>query len=408
MFRSVKICDDISWIGVNDFQKERFENYIPIPNGVSYNSYIIRDEKICVIDAVEINTAITFMDKLHEALGGRKPDYFVVNHVEPDHSSGLKELVRYYPDMKIIGNAKSLPMLKALAHNFPEENFITIKEGDEIDLGKHKLTFAMIPMVHWPESMVTYDKTSGILFSNDAFGGFGALSGGIFDDEVDLTFYKSEMRKYYSNIVGKYGAQVVMAIKKLGALDIKMICPAHGILWRRDVPGIVRIYEKWAKFEPETKGVVIVYGSMYGNTAQMAEVIGTQLRESGITDIRIYDSSKVDSTDIVSRIWKYQGLILGSCAHNTTAYPKLVPILHKLKNYGLKNRFVGIFGSMMWSGGGVRAIQEFVDSLPGLTLVAPPVEAHGSPKEEDIAKLKQIAISMAEHLNGTETSQMKS
>ncbi|MDR1834469.1 MAG: FprA family A-type flavoprotein [Fusobacteriaceae bacterium] len=405
MFRSVKITGDVSWIGVNDFQKERFENYIPIPNGVSYNSFIINDEKTCVIDAVELNTALTFLDKLYDVLHGRKLDYIVVNHVEPDHSSGLKELARYYPELKIIGNAKSLPMLKALAHNFPEENFITVKEGDEIDLGRHKLTFAMIPMVHWPESMVTYDKTDKILFSNDAFGGFGALSGGIFDDEVDHAFYKSEMRKYYSNIVGKYGGQVVSAIKKLSALEIRYICPSHGILWRRDIPAIIRTYEKWAKFEPETKGVVIVYGSMYGNTARMAEVIGTQLRESGINDIRIYDSSKVDSTDIISRIWKYQGLIIGSCAHNTTAYPKIVPILHKLKNYGLKNKFVGIFGTMMWSGGGVKAIQEFVDSLPGLTLVAPAVEAQGAPKEEDIAKLKQIAIAMAEKLNTVEIPQ---
>ncbi|MDR3259364.1 MAG: FprA family A-type flavoprotein [Fusobacteriaceae bacterium] len=404
MYKLVKIANDISWIGVNDFEKERFENYIPIPNGVSYNSYYIDDEKTCIIDTVDANTTSTFVQKLKEILNGRQLDYVVINHVEPDHSNGLHEVLKYYPAVKIIGNNKSLGMLKAFDSNFPVENFIAVKEGDEIDLGKHKLTFAMIPMVHWPESMVTYDKEDKILFSNDAFGGFGGVYGGIFDDEVDLSFYKSEMRKYYSNIIGKFGAQVVNAIKKLSKLEIKYICPAHGILWRKDIGKIISIYERWAKFEPETKGVVIIYGSMYGNTAKMAEIIGLQLRECGITDIRIYDSSKTDPADVISRIWKYKGLIIGSCAHNFAVYPKIVPILHKLENYGIKNKYFGIFGNMMWSGGGVKDLKEFAAKLPGLELVAEPVEAQGAPKEADIEKLKQIAIKMAEKLNADKIS----
>ncbi|MGF6906354.1 FprA family A-type flavoprotein [Fusobacterium sp. PH5-44] len=398
MVNSVNISKNISWIGVNDQITERFENYIPIPNGVTYNSFLIEDEKICIIDGVHCNALDLYLEKITSIIGNKKIDYIVINHVEPDHSSALKGLVKTYPDIKIIGNAKTLSMLNAFDYKISMKNFISMKEGEELDLGTHKLTFAMMPMVHWPESMVTYDKTSKILFSNDAFGGFGTLNGGIFDDEIDFNNYEIDLRKYYSNIVGKYGSQVLNILKKTENLDIKQICPSHGILWRKDIKKIVSLYKKWASFEAESNGVVIIYGSMYGNTAKMADILGRELSNNGITEVKIYDASKTDTTDLVSEIWKYKGLLIGSCAHNMSVYPKIEPLLHKLLNYGLKNRYLGIFGTMMWSGGGVKGIREFANKLSGLEVICDDIEVKGTPKEEDFEKLALMAKSMADKL----------
>lgn len=398
MYCCTKVTEDVSWIGVNDRKTERFENYMPLPYGVAYNSYLISDEKTCVIDAVEFGSSALYIEKVILGLDGKNLDYIVINHVEPDHSSGLKDILRVFPNVKVVGNAKTLGMLRAFNIEFPDENFVTVKEGDILDLGKHKLTFAMIPMVHWPESMVTYDTTEKILFSNDAFGGFGALDGGIFDDEVNFDFYIDEMRRYYANIVGKYGAQVTSAIKKLSGLEIKLICPSHGLIWRKDIAKVVSLYSTWAQLLPEEEGVVIVYGSMYGNTAKMAENIGRELNAQGIKEVKIYDASKTDHSFIVAEIWKYKGLVIGSCAHNNSVYPKVQPLLHKLENYGLKNRYLGIFGTMMWSGGGVRGIEAFANGLKGIEVIAEPVEVKGTPKVEDVARLENIARELAAKL----------
>ena len=398
MYCCTKVTEDVSWIGVNDRKTERFENYMPLPYGVAYNSYLISDEKTCVIDAVEFGSSALYIEKVILGLDGKNLDYIVINHVEPDHSSGLKDILRVFPNVKVVGNAKTLGMLRAFNIEFPDENFVTVKEGDILDLGKHKLTFAMIPMVHWPESMVTYDTTEKILFSNDAFGGFGALDGGIFDDEVNFDFYIDEMRRYYANIVGKYGAQVTSAIRKLSGLEIKLICPSHGLIWRKDIAKVVSLYSTWAQLLPEEEGVVIVYGSMYGNTAKMAEIIGRELNAQGIKEVKIYDASKTDHSFIVAEIWKYKGLVIGSCAHNNSVYPKVQPLLHKLENYGLKNRYLGIFGTMMWSGGGVRGIEAFANGLKGIEVIAEPVEVKGTPKVEDVARLENIARELAAKL----------
>lgn len=229
------ITEKVFWIGTNDRKTERFENYLPLPQGVAYNSYLINDEKTCIIDTVDFSTAGLFIEKINGILKGKPLDYIVVNHMEPDHSGSLGEVMAHFPKAKLIGNVITLKMIKAFIPDFDESKFICIKEGDQLSLGHHTLTFAMVPMVHWPESMVTYDMTDKILFSNDAFGSFGTLDGGIFDDEINFSFYEDEMRRYYSNIVGKYGPQVLNAINKLGGLEIKYICPSHGILWRKDI-----------------------------------------------------------------------------------------------------------------------------------------------------------------------------
>ncbi|MGL5099070.1 MAG: FprA family A-type flavoprotein, partial [Fusobacteriaceae bacterium] len=330
MYFCTKITEKVFWIGVNDRKTERFENYIPLPEGVTYNSYLINDEKTCVIDTVEFGSESSYFDKIEKILDGKKLDYIVVNHMEPDHSGSLADLVKFYPEVKVIGNKKTLDMIKAFYPNFDIEKFQEIKEGDVLDLGYHKLTFAMIPMVHWPESMVTYDTTDKILFSNDAFGSFGALDGAIFDDQLDISRCEDEMRRYYSNIVGKFGVQTTNAIKKLGGLEIKYICPSHGIIWRKDISRVINHFYNWANFIPDEVGVVIVYGSMYGNTAKMAEALARELVIQGVPDVKVYDASKTDSSFIISDIWKYKGLIIGSCAHNNALYPKIEPILSKL------------------------------------------------------------------------------
>ncbi|MGL5051190.1 MAG: FprA family A-type flavoprotein [Fusobacteriaceae bacterium] len=395
MYFCTNVTDTVSWIGVNDRKTERFENYIPLPEGITYNSYFIDDEKTCVVDTVEMSSESSFFDKIEGNLKGRKLDYLIVNHMEPDHSGALSDLMRFYPETKIVGNIKTLDMIKAFIHKFDEDKFYLIKEGDVLDLGYHKLTFAMIPMVHWPESMVTYDLTEKIVFSNDAFGSFKAIDGGVFDDEVDFSIYEDEMRRYYANIVGKFGVQVVNAIKKLSTLEIKYICPSHGIVWRKEISKVIQHFDNWGKFIPDEVGVVIAYGSMYGNTAKMAEALARELLSFGIKNIKVYDVSKTDSSFIISDVWKYKGLMLGSCSHNNALYPKMEPIISKLQNYGLKNRFLGIFGNKLWSGGGVRGIQTFGDALSGIEIVGEAVEAKGNPTESDYIKLRELAKAMA-------------
>ncbi|MFK4784455.1 FprA family A-type flavoprotein [Fusobacterium sp. MFO224] len=392
------IGEDIYWIGINDRKTQRFENYLPLPYGVTYNSYLIDDEKVCLIDTVETGSSAEFLRKIKHVIGERKIDYLIVNHMEPDHSGAMGEIMEMFPEIKVVGNMMTLKMIKAFYHDFDENRFQAVKEGEELNLGRHTLVFATIPMVHWPESMVTYDKTEKILFSNDAFGGFGALNGGLFDDEVEFNDFKDEMRRYYANIVGKYGMQVNKAISKLGSLDIKYICPSHGLLWKEKVGTVIKLYSDWANFIPEEKGVVIAYGTMYGNTEKMAEIIAKELFDSGIKNVKIYDVSKTDSSIVISDVWKYQGLILGSCAHNNALYPKMLPVVEKLKNYGVKNRYLGIFGNMMWSGGGVKALDSFAAETKGIEKVGESVEAKGAPTEEIISKLKKLAKEMADKI----------
>ena len=398
MYCCTKINNDIIWIGVNDRKTERFENYIPLDNGVTYNSYLILDEKICIIDGVEEGENGNFLGKIEAMIGTAPVDYIIVNHVEPDHSGSIKNMLKIYPEIKVVGNAKTIMMLKLLGVDLPDERAVTVKEKDILDLGKHKLTFYLMPMVHWPESMATYDMTDKILFSNDAFGSFGTLDGGVFDDEVNTDFFTDEMRRYYSNIVGKFGAPVNAVLKKLSSVEISCICPSHGLIWRKDIDKVIKKYQKWANIEAEEEGVVIIYGSMYGHTTEMAEILARQLDERGIKNVQIYDSSKFDISYLFSAIWKYKGLMIGTCTHYNMAFPKIEPLLQKLENYGLKNRYLGIFGNMLWSGGGVKRVKEFADRLTGLEQIGEPVEVKGHVTPIDREKLIELANLMADKL----------
>lgn len=396
MIKTVNITENIYYIGVNDRETQLFENLWPLENGVAYNSYIINDEKVAILDTVKNTKMYDFLDNIFNIIGDKKIDYLIVNHMEPDHSGSIKALKQRYPDLTIVGNKKTIDILEAFYGEF--DNYLIIDDGDGLDLGKHKLKFYMTPMVHWPETMVTYEETESVLFSMDAFGGFGALDGGIFDDEINIEFYLEDIRRYYANIVGRYGPMVQKAIKKLtdAKLNLKIIAPTHGPVWRQDPGYIINLYDKWSKCEAE-EGVVIVYGSMYGNTQKMADFIARKLSDQGIKNIRIYDSSKTHVSYIIRDLWRFKGVILGSCAYNTGLFPTMETVIHKIENSQLKNRYLGIFGTCTWSGGGVVNLDRFAERVKW-ERVGTSVEAQSSPKGKDYELCEQMANEMAQKL----------
>ncbi|SET11415.1 Flavorubredoxin [Natronincola peptidivorans] len=393
MINTVKITEAIHFIGVNDRETYLFENLWPLDKGVSYNSYLINDEKVAVIDTVKNTKMDAFIEKIESIIGGRTVDYLIINHMEPDHSGAIKAVKEKYPDVMIVGNKKTFEFLENFYGKM--KNYYIIDDGDILDLGQHKLQFYLTPMVHWPETMMTFETTKKVLFSGDAFGGFGTLDGGVFDDEVNLEFYTNEIRRYYSNIVGKYGAMVQKALKKLKDADIdtKVVAPTHGPVWRSNPSCIIDYYDRWSRSATE-EGVVIVYGSMYGNTQKMADFIARKLAEKGIKNIRIYDASKTHVSYIISDIWRFKGVILGSCAYNTGLFPAMETVLHKIENSQLKNRYLGIFGTASWSGGGVSNLNQFAERIKWEKL-GESVEAKSSPKEEEFEKCQVIAEEMA-------------
>ena len=395
MNQAREIKEGIYWIGVNDRRTHIFENYWPIPKGVAYNSYLIADEKVAVIDTIERSKMDDYVDNIQSVLGGRKVDYLIVNHMEPDHTGAIRTLLAHYPEAKIVGNAKTFPMLKNFYH--VSDNLVEVKEGDLIDLGKHKLNFYMAPMLHWPETMVTFESTEGILFSGDIFGAFGTLDGGLFDDEVDLDYLEEEISRYYSNIVGKYGQPAQTALKKLGGLPIKMVCATHGPIRRSHIADIVAKYDKWSKYETD-KGVVILFSSMYGNTENMADMIARFLVAKGIRKIRIHDTSKTHPSYIINDIFRSRGVIFGSCAYNGGIFPTMETMLSELEHMGVKNHVTAFFGDKMWSGGSMPRFNQFAEKMKW-EVVAPAAEAWGAPKDADLEQCRQIAEAMAAKLD---------
>ncbi|WP_243096892.1 FprA family A-type flavoprotein [Thermohalobacter berrensis] len=392
---AVKVSENVYWVGVNDRKLELFENLWPLPYGVAYNSYIIDDEKVTLIDTVEEGQLNQYMKEIKEIIGdNRGIDYLIVNHMEPDHSGLIEALVKEFPNIKLVGNKKTIEMMESFFGI--TNNTYEVKEGDVIDLGKHRLKFYTTPMVHWPESMVAYEETEKMLFSSDAFGSFGTLDGGIFDDEVELDFFEGEMRRYYSNIVGKYGGAVQRAFTKLKDLDIKRICPSHGPIWRSYPEKVLELYDKWSKYEGE-EGVVIVYGTMYGNTAKIAESIGRAITQKGIKNVKIYDASKTHSSFIISDIWKYKGLIIGSSTYDATLFPPVESLISKLQNKGIKNKIVGIFGTYGWSGGSLKKLKEFVNSID-CQLAYKPLDIKHSPNESAINECIKLAEDLVNRL----------
>lgn len=382
----------VHWIGVNDRRKRLFENIWPMDNGVSYNSYLILDEKTALVDTIEDRAAGNYIERIEKLLNGRKLDYLIINHMEPDHSGEIKAIFEHFKGVSLVGNQKTFKIVEA--YWGIKDNLHQVDDGDSIDLGYHKLKFVMTPWVHWPETMMTYDTTDQILFSGDAFGSFGALDGGIFDDEVNFEFYEEEMRRYYSNIVGKYSNMVQKAFAKLKDVPVKVVAPTHGPVWRSKPEVVLGLYDKWSKYEAES-GVVIVYASMYGNTEMMADYIARNLSKNGVKNIRIHDISRTHISHLINEIWKYNGLILGSCAYNSQMFPLMEQLTRELTHMGLKNKYLGLFGSYSWNGGGVKNLMCFAQEI-GLELVAEPAEIYGKPSEEKYQQCDVLAQKMAE------------
>ena len=396
MYKLKEIADKIYYVGVNDRQKALFENMWPLPYGVSYNSYLIVDEKTVLVDTVDVCYSDIFLKKIEDALAGRELDYLIVNHMEPDHAGSIRLLRHRYPGVQIVGNTKTFGMLAGF-HGI-KEGLYEVKEGDSLNIGSRSLTFYMAPMVHWPEVMVTYDAADKLLFSADAFGTYGALDGGVIDTEMNVEHFWEEMIRYYANIVGKYGNPVQMALRKLSGLEIQTICSTHGPVWRENIAKVVGIYDRLSRYEGE-EGVVIVYGSMYGNTEQMAEAIASSLADNGVRNIVMHNVSKSPASYILKDIFKYKGLIIGSPTYSNQLFPEVDSLLTKIEMREVKNRYFGYFGSFCWAGAAVKRLCAFGEKMKWQTVGCPVEQKQGliADKYEDCLALGKA---MAEAIKG--------
>lgn len=390
-----EIANDIFYVGVNDRQKRLFENLWPLPGGISYNAYLINDEKTALIDTVDVCYSDTFLKKLDAVLNGRSLDYLIVDHMEPDHAGSIRLLRQYYPDVQIVGNKQTFAMLAGYHHI--SEGIYEVNEGDTLDLGKHRLRFYMTPMVHWPEVMMTYDETRNVLFSADAFGTYGAINGGVIDAETNVDHYWSEMIRYYSNIVGKYGNPVQRALKKLAGIDIRTICPTHGPIWREHKDQAIHIYDQLSRYEGEN-GVTIIYGSMYGHTEQMAETIACSLAANGVKNIAIHHASMSHSSYILRDVFKYKGLIIGSPTYNGQLFPEIEAILKKIETREVKNRLFAYFGSFTWAGTAVKKLAAFAETMQW-DIIGEPIEQKQSINKETHMQCLTLGKLMAEALH---------
>lgn len=353
-----EIKDNIYYVGVNDRNKALFEGLWPLPNGVSYNSYLIVDQQVCLIDTVEADFFIPFIQNIRGVIGERQIDYLVVNHMEPDHSGSIALIRQYYPGIKIVGNKKTFGMMAGFYGIV--DNKMEVKNGDTLCLGVHNLTFVMTPMVHWPETMVTLETTTHTLFSGDAFGCFGALNGGLVDTTINCDTYWLEMVRYYSNIVGKYGTPVQNALKKLAGVKIDYICSTHGPVWHNNIEKVVSLYDKMSKYETD-EGIVVCYGTMYGNTERAAEVIARAANDAGIRDIVVYNVSKTHHSYILRDVFRYRALIVGAPTYNTGLYHEMDVLLAEIANRDIKHHYIGWFGSYGWASKAVAKIKEWND-----------------------------------------------
>jgi flavorubredoxin len=392
----INISENIYWLGANDRRKNLFENMWPLPNGVAYNSYLIVDEKTALIDTLECSVADDYIDRIVAHLQGRKLDYLIINHMEPDHAGMIGTLVRTYPDLKIVGNKKTFKMLEnffGITTNLQEVN-----DGDIVELGKRRLQCVLTPWVHWPETMMTYETVDQILFSGDAFGSFGTLDGGVFDDEINFDFYESEMRRYFSNIVGQYSNMVQKALAKLHGIPVRMICSTHGPVWRSEPAKVIDLYDRWSR-QIAKPGVVVAFASMYGHGEKMADYIARCIAEQGVRNIRIFDVSKTHVSFLISEIWNYSGLVLGSCAYNGGMHPMMEHLCSELSHIGVKDKFLGVFGSCSWNGGGMKSIKSFADAA-GIVQVADSVEIIGAFTKEKHAECDALAKAVASGVLG--------
>lgn len=356
------VTEDLYWVGANDHRLALFENIHPIPRGVSYNAYLLLDEKSVLFDTVDWSVCRQLLENMEYLLNGKPLDYMVINHMEPDHGASIEEILLRYPDVKIVSTEKSFMLMRQFGFRVDTHECIEVKEGDTMSFGKHVVTFVAAPMVHWPEAMVTFDTTNGVLFSADAFGSFIALDGKLFADEVNFERdWLDEARRYYTNIVGKYGPHVMHLLKKAGTIDIKMICPLHGPVWRKDLGYIIDKYVHWATYEPEEKGVLIAYASMYGNTEAAAQALAAKLSEKGMSNVWVYDVSNTNVSYLISETFRLSHVVLASVTYNLGIYPVMHNYLMDMKALNLQKRTVAIVENGSWACKSGDLMQKFLD-----------------------------------------------
>ena len=400
MHNTRNITKDIYWVGASDRRLELFENIMPITKGVSYNSYLIMDDKTVLLDTADASVSRQFIENVQHVLGGRSLDYLIVNHMEPDHCAVIEDIVLRHPNLKLIGNAKTLQMIKQFFDFDVESRFVTVKEGETFSTGHHTLTFVMAPMVHWPEAMFTYDVEERILFSADAFGTFGALNGNIFNDEVDFEKdWLSEARRYYTNIVGKYGAPVQAALKKAATIDIQMICPLHGPIWRNNLGYILDKYNKWSTYTPEDDAVMVVYGSMYGNTEATANVLMTKLAEEGVKNIVAYSVSNTHVSHLIAEAFRCSHIVLAAPTYNNGIFTPMENFLLDLKAHGLQNRTYAIIENGTWAPVSGCQMMNIVQEMKDSKIIGSTFTLKSSLKECQVEQLNCLAKEIAKQVN---------
>lgn len=391
-----KISDDLIWVGADNRRLALFEAVYTVPRGVSYNSYMILDEKTALIDTVDRSVTDVFLENIEHTLDGRALDYLIVQHMEPDHSATLMDVLARHPECTVVCNKKILDMIKAFKK--AEVKAHLVADGDVLELGRHRLTFVSAPMVHWPEVMVTFDLTDGTLFSADAFGSFGALNGRIFADEVDFERdYLDEARRYYCNIVGKYGVQVKSLLDKTSAFGIKTICPLHGFVWRRDIEKYVNNYLLWSSYTPEEKGVLIAYASIYGNTENVANALACRLSEAGVK-VEMYDVSVTEASHIIAAAFKYSHLVFASSTYNAGIFVKMDDLLRDIVAHGLKGRSISLIENGSWAPTAAKQMKEVLSSLKDTTFTEKQISvrsaADGATESDIVALAKEIIASL--------------
>ncbi len=396
MYCIKKIKDDLFWVGGTDRRLTLFENAFPIPRGVSYNAYVLKDEKTVLFDTVDNAISDQLFENLEAVLEGRTLDYVIVNHMEPDHASTLSEVVRRYPEVKIVCNAKTVAIIKQFFDFDIDSRAVIIKENDTFCTGKHTYTFVMAPMVHWPEVMVTYDTTDKILFSADAFGTFGAMNGNIFADEVNFERdWLDDARRYYTNIVGKFGASVQTLLKKAAGLDIQMICPLHGPVWRENISWYVDKYLTWSSYAPEERAVMIAYGSIYGNTENAANILACRLADRGVRNIAVYDVSSTHPSVLVSEAFRCSHLVFASVTYNGGIFTNMERVLGDLKAHALQNRTVALMENGSWGLIAAKQMKEIISTMKNMEILEPSLSIKSSLKKGQEAEIDAIADAIA-------------
>ena len=401
MHSTRKVTDDLIYVGGSDRRLSRFENLFPIPKGVSYNSYVLLDEKTVLFDTADESISRQYIENVVHALNGRPLDYMVVQHMEPDHCAMIDDMLRRYPEAKMVCSAKAVGMFAQFYGTDVAARALVVKEGDKLSTGEHTLHFVMAPMVHWPEVMVTYDEKDKILFSADAFGTFGALAGNIFDDEITFdTTWMKDARRYYTNIVGKYGVQVQALLKKAASLDIEMICPLHGPIWRKDLGLLLEKYQKWSTYEPEDKTVMIAYATMYGNTENAANVLAGMLADKGVKNIAMYDVSETDVSELVAESFRCSHLVLAAPTYNSGIQPKMEAYLSDIKALNLQNRTVAVIDNGTWAATAGKQMIGTLEGMKNMTILENTISIKSALAENQLGALEALADELAKQVNG--------